>query len=546
MKNIIIFGGGISGLTVAHELLEQGFNITLFEKDNALGGMARSRREFGNVPSEHSWRGYAPFYKNTFEIMKRIPVDNKNKTVYDNLTIPIDFHLMRDRVSTYKPKLNIIDYIILFYYGLKYLISNNRRNDYYETKLVPLLKNKLSEDGYDRLIEFIVGPGLGMEKKDVSYGHLFKVITLQTLNQKKYIHIHTNSNKTYTHYAKDAWHVLNAPTSEAWFEPWKKYLINRGLKIYLHTKLIKFNFKNNKIISCVINDGLSNRIVKADEYILCINPFEAQKVFERSQMNILSKQHNLLNKNTISNQISFRFGLNKKIKFPSKSIAFVMPDSEFNITWYPQEYHWDSNIELDNNKNIKSLWSGTVIETYGKSKLYGKNAINLNKKELTNDIIYQILRSKNFQKLIYENNGFYLNKNDIIYTEIWYEWSYNNGELSQYNKKWVNNIFNQKFRQKQNTNYKNLYVGGAHTDTTINIWSIEGAIESGKIISNSILQKYKKKKIILYDHLDPIYFNSIKLIDDILYEFNLPNLLDIFILSIIVFICYTIYKKCHN
>ena len=67
----------------------------------------------------------------------------------------------------------------------------------------------------------------------------------------------------------------------------------------MNTKLVKFNFKNNKILLCVVNDGFSNRTVKADEYILCINPFEAQKVFERSQMRTLSRQHNLLNKNTI-------------------------------------------------------------------------------------------------------------------------------------------------------------------------------------------------------------------------------------------------------
>jgi uncharacterized protein with NAD-binding domain and iron-sulfur cluster len=91
-KNIIIFGGGISGLTVAHEMIEQNFNVILIEKNNYLGGMAKSKRETNNIPSEHSWRGYAPFYKNTFELLRRIP-DN-NKTVYDNLSIPVDFYLL--------------------------------------------------------------------------------------------------------------------------------------------------------------------------------------------------------------------------------------------------------------------------------------------------------------------------------------------------------------------------------------------------------------------------------------------------------------------
>ena len=74
---IIIFGAGISGLTVAHELIEKGFDIEVYEKNSIAGGMARSVRNKDNIPTEHSWRGYGPFYYNTFEIMKRIPLVEK-------------------------------------------------------------------------------------------------------------------------------------------------------------------------------------------------------------------------------------------------------------------------------------------------------------------------------------------------------------------------------------------------------------------------------------------------------------------------------------
>ena len=69
---INIYGGGISGLTVAHELIEKGFKVNVYEKDLEVGGMAKSKRDKNNVPTEHSWRGYGPFYFNTFELLKRI------------------------------------------------------------------------------------------------------------------------------------------------------------------------------------------------------------------------------------------------------------------------------------------------------------------------------------------------------------------------------------------------------------------------------------------------------------------------------------------
>ncbi len=76
MKKVIIIGTGISGLTVAHELINKGFNVEIYEKNNVAGGMARSTRIHNNIPTEHSWRGYAPFYHNAYHIMKQIPIDN--------------------------------------------------------------------------------------------------------------------------------------------------------------------------------------------------------------------------------------------------------------------------------------------------------------------------------------------------------------------------------------------------------------------------------------------------------------------------------------
>jgi uncharacterized protein with NAD-binding domain and iron-sulfur cluster len=72
MYDIIIFGGGLSGLTIAHELIKQKFKILIIEKDNELGGMTRSDTTKNLFPSEHSWRGYAPFYKNTWHFKKKL------------------------------------------------------------------------------------------------------------------------------------------------------------------------------------------------------------------------------------------------------------------------------------------------------------------------------------------------------------------------------------------------------------------------------------------------------------------------------------------
>ena len=535
MYDIIIFGGGLSGLTLAHELIKSGFKILIIEKDNELGGMVRSDIKTNLYPSEHSWRGYAPFYKNTFQLMKEIPY--YDTTVYNNLSIPVDFFLLYDKEYNYKSLLSIGDKIILYYLGINYLLSGKRREYYYSYNVQPFLKKYLTNDGYNHMINFVTGPGYGMNKNELSMGHLFRFPIISTIHKKNHTHIHSSNCNNYKHISTDNWHVMNGPTSNVWIEPWVNYLKSKGVDILTNTELLKIIYKKNNITSVKIRKNGIIRQLNANEYILSINPFNTIDILKNSKMSNLYNTFKSLTNNTKSKQISFRIGINKEIKYPIDNIAFVMNDSEFNITWYPQEKHWKQK------PNIKSLWSGTIIDFEKKGKLFNKNAEKLDNNKLKQEIIYQILRSKSFKKLIHKNNGFYIKNEDIEYIEIWHEWNFINGNQEQSNKKWVNNIYNERFRPIQKTKYNNLFLSGAHTQTTINIWSMEGAIESGKITANYILNKYNKPNIIHYKHNDPFFIQLIQYIDNVLYKLYLPNIIKLIILSIIILICvFIIYK----
>jgi len=171
------------------------------------------------------------------------------------------------------------------------------------------------------------------------------------------------------------------------------------------------------------------------------------------------------------------------------------------------------------------------------SKLFGSQGYNLSKDQLIQEIIYQVLRSKSLQKLIFDSNGFELTNSDIVYTEIWYEWDKDQltSQLTQLNKKWVTNIYNQKGRPGVKTDFSNLYLGGSHINTSIEVWSMEGAVESGKMVSNDILSKYSKKKTFIHKHQDPQIFNTLKIIDNFLFKLGLPNIIDCLIFILMVY-----------
>jgi len=522
---VVIIGAGIAGLTVAHELVEKGFDVDVYEKDSIAGGMARSTRTQEGIPSEHSWRGYAPFYYNTFEIMSRIPIEKKLKDNeplersivtykgqrYD-LTDFIAKHpggtIIKKALGENAPSLEQVwkdnkvgwhnknpyvmkilekykiggdeekkpdvlenlaksgiqfkllngdgsiaffDYPYLSYLFIKGAIVNKRKT--HDTKLIDVMW-PLQNSTKNYLLDFVSGPGYGFDKTTISTHHYFGFM---------YQQLYSGNN---------SWQVMNQPTSEAWIDPWVHYLKTKG---------VRFHFNSH------IDDVMS---IRADEYVLAVSP--------------PIKEPN--------DQISFRLGFNKKISFEVKNIAFVLLETPYNITFYPQDENWSEDVDIG---PLKSLWSGTIIQ--------GKEAVKLKPKELLTEVKRQLLKSEYIRNLITED--------DIVYEEIFEDWYWDPKlkRLVSRNPKWVNQVG--EVRPDNATDLPNVWIAGAHTKTSIDVWSMESAVESGKLVSNLILKKYKLKPCVLMSH-------DIKIgkIDDPFYDIGLPHILDCFLIVLIMYI----------
>src|SRR6266496_5619960 len=92
-SRVIILGGGVAGMSAAHELIERGFEVVVLERRDIAGGKARSlpviddgegtsgHQLAGNaegsighrVPGEHGFRFFPGFYKHVIDTMRRIP-----------------------------------------------------------------------------------------------------------------------------------------------------------------------------------------------------------------------------------------------------------------------------------------------------------------------------------------------------------------------------------------------------------------------------------------------------------------------------------------
>src|SRR5215208_6624700 len=80
MTTVAVLGGGVAGLSAAHELAERGFAVTVYEQRDAPGGKARSIPFAGSgtdgradLPGEHGFRFFPGFYRHLPDTMARIP-----------------------------------------------------------------------------------------------------------------------------------------------------------------------------------------------------------------------------------------------------------------------------------------------------------------------------------------------------------------------------------------------------------------------------------------------------------------------------------------
>src|SRR5437762_8009617 len=95
-RRVAVLGGGMAGLAAAHELVERGFSVDVYER-KALGGKARSIPVAGTarggrkpLPGEHGFRFFPGFYHHVPDTMRRIPFAGNKNGVWDNLVTAPD------------------------------------------------------------------------------------------------------------------------------------------------------------------------------------------------------------------------------------------------------------------------------------------------------------------------------------------------------------------------------------------------------------------------------------------------------------------------
>ncbi|MCC7538749.1 MAG: FAD-dependent oxidoreductase [Deltaproteobacteria bacterium] len=292
-KRVAIYGGGVAGLSVAHELVERGgFDVHVYEKDTAVGGKARSQFLPGtgaagrkDLPGEHGFRFYPSFYIHLIDTMSRIPfpADPSFAHVAKNLvasreggiassrdgrkliefprrlpTAPWElFSTILEMVEALAagPDLDDEDVPRFAWHMVKYLTSCRERREGQWEKLSwwEFVDGDRYSDTFKSLVRAIPRTMVAMDPKKGS-ARTIGNISMQFILE-------------YTRADGDNDRTMNGPTDERWLEPWKAHLESKGATFHLGKGVAALRFDGTRITEGELADGT---LVTADHHVLAV------------------------------------------------------------------------------------------------------------------------------------------------------------------------------------------------------------------------------------------------------------------------------------
>lgn len=556
MTKVIIIGGGVAGMSAAHELVERGFDVEVYEKKKVyVGGKARSVNVPGTnllnkdkyLPGEHGFRFFPGFYKHVTDTMKRIPFKSSNGAmnkngVFDNLTHTTQIELTRYALPSIKVLANfpktLKDFELLIHdmfggvdTGLSkeeksffvkkiwqlMISSPERKNQEYEkNSWWKYLEADRFSDAYRHLLVEGLTRTLVAARAEIASMKTGSSITLQLM----YNMLNPGVNVD---------RVLNGPTNEKWLNPWYDYLISKGVKYFKGHEGIGLELnKDNTIDYAKVKDNNGNEIqAKGDYYILCAPVERAVKMID-SKMMALDDQFPFLNKLAESTawMNGIQFYLNQDVPIANGHVCHSY--TEWALTSISQVQFWkDYDLSERYNGKVKGVlsvdisdWLYTQYKSIQDPNSKPVYADDCTPEEVKNLVWEQLKRSLNI-------DGAEILKDEMI--EFWYldrdiKWIDHEFRDEDKEPLLVNSVNSWSLRPTTYTNIPNFFLASDYVRTNTDLATMEGANEAARRAVNDIINASGSQENYcqIWPLSEPSLFNLLKKHDKKRFEQGLP------------------------
>jgi len=538
VPKVIILGGGIAGLSAAHELIERQFDVEIYELLPIAGGKARS---FGipgtgtngrpDLPGEHGFRFFPRFYRHVTDTMSRIPCGDG--TVADNLVDttrvslarfgrrPIDVTARSPRsINDVRVALDDIgrllggdldlthDELIFFASKVWQIVTScreRRMNAYEKIGWWEFIGAEQHSLAYQKLLGHGITRSLVAAKADAASTKTIGNIFVQLL-----FDIVTPGPSTDR--------VLNGPTNEVWIDPWLKYLTSHGVRYQYDSKATSVTFDGSRVRAATIRSGDSTRTVEGDYFIFAM-PIE--DVIDLITPEMVAVEPALGHLSTLDRITEWMNGIQIYLKedVPIAHGHSIYVDSPWALTSISQAQFWQ-NIDITTlgDGQVRGIISVDISE-WGQPGLNGKTARQCTAEEIKSEVWEQLKRSLNY------------GDNVILTDQQLHHWSLDpsirsraDGSVHNEEPLLVNLVDTWKLRPAAVTRIPNLFLASDYVRTGTDLATMESANEAARHAVNGILAASASPLLPcpVWELHEPELFAPWRALDAIRYEQGLP------------------------
>ncbi|MFI9503796.1 FAD-dependent oxidoreductase [Nocardia sp. NPDC052566] len=557
-RDVAVFGGGMAGLAAAHELIERGYRVTVYEPA-FLGGKARSLPVPGtgsggrlDLPGEHGFRFFPGCYQHVPDTMARIPLADRGN-VKDSHLVAIDSLMVAFDSPDYAPVLlpggiqNLVEHpdmlataqnfqnaVATVFHGMRDIPT--AEVTYFASRIAVMAtscrERRLGQWENQSWMEFV-----GAEGKSERYRLLSHAATRTTIAAKADtvsartvgqigVALLTASTGLIPQYSGNpitggADRVLNLPTNEAWIDPWVTYLRSRGVSFVMGCGLRALHVRDGLIASASMTAaGDATSEVTADWYVVAI-PLDRLKLLLDAALLDAAPSLEGIRHLDDDWMAGMQFFLGREPELPSGHIAIL--GSPWALTAIFQSSSWQVDFAARyGDGSVRECLSVDISAWDAPGILFGRTAKECSREEIAKEVWEQLRRGLN------RGGAQIIRDADLLRWHLDPGITWTSDGIGNATPLLVNHAGSYRHRPDAATEIPNLFLGGDHVRTNIDLATMEGANESGRRAANAVLDAAgdPSPRVPIYPLWEAPALEPLQQLDRDRYRAGLPHILD--------------------
>jgi uncharacterized protein with NAD-binding domain and iron-sulfur cluster len=537
-QSVLVLGGGVAGMSAAHELAERDFEVVVLESRPIAGGKARSMPVPGSgtdgrrdLPGEHGFRFFPGFYRHLPDTMRRIPFGGERDGVLSNLVPATRVQMARAGGAEIIGPAHLpgsvaeldLAFRALFAYATSLGIAADEQAHFADRLLLLLTsceKRRFAEYEHQSWWEFS-----GAQRRSAAYGKFLADGLTRTLVAAKAREMSARTGGyillqllfDLSRPGGQADRVLNGPTNDVWIDPWLAHLRSLGVDYRCEHQVQAIHCDDGRISGVGVVAGGNAFVESADFYVAAL-PVELIRPLLSDDLKQAEPRLAGLHRLRTRWMNGIMFYLDRDVPLVHGHTVYI--DSPWALTSISQAQFWPGvELERMGDGRVDGILSIDVSDWEAPGIVHGKPAMYCSKEEVREEVWAQleagledagidVLREANVRAwfldpaIVYPNPTTAMNLEPLL----------------------INTAGSWEDRPDAVTSIENLFLASDYVRTHTDLATMEGASEAARRAVNGILERTgsSQPRCPLWRLSEPALFAPARALDRLLFSLRRP------------------------